>query len=83
MRSSGNFSGLVVPVSCHSVPFSAFFDSGAAINIVKLDIFRSLSSFCDDLNVLPPDVNLRGFSGKLVMPHGKVYLSLSLSSCFL
>lgn len=80
VRSSGDFSGLVVPVSCHSVPFSAFFDSGAAINIVKLDIFRSLSSFCDDLNVLPPDVNLRGFSGKLVMPHGKVYLSLSLSS---
>ncbi len=64
-----------------TISHKAFFDTGAAANIIKIDVFRKLSSSSQDLiTTLPPDVNLNCISGKIILPHGKVLLSLSLSS---
>ncbi len=64
----------------HMLCVKAFFDMGAAVNLIKMDVFRKLSSSSQGLiTTLPPDVNLNGISGKIILPHGKVLLSLSLS----
>ncbi len=46
-----------------------------------MDVFRELySSSQDHITALPPDININGISGKMILPHRKVLLSLSLSS---
>ncbi len=57
--------------------YKAFFDTSAVVNLV--DVFRRPSSSSHNhITALPLDINLNGISGKIILPHGKVLLSLSL-----
>lgn len=61
--------------------FTAFFDTGAAVNLIKREVFQKLSSaFPEEFVILPSDLRLHGISGSDILPYGKVCLPISLSS---
>ena len=50
-------------VQCVSSPRSAFLNTGAAINLIKLETYKELSAISNKyLNPLPLDLNIRGMS---------------------
>ena len=76
----GFFQGLTTTVTVASQKCHAFFYSGAAVNIIKTHVFNQISDVSKrEIPSSPPDINVRGFSGEVVMPRSKVFLSLSLS----
>lgn len=65
--------GITTNVECLSTPPSAFLDTGAAINLIKLETFKELFAISSEsLIAFPPDLNIHGISGSKVLPHGKV-----------
>ena len=80
VKSSGFFQGLTADVKLASHKCRAFFDSGASVNIIKSHVFEKLSAASKHkIQSYPPDITVSGISGKIVMPHRKVLLSVCLS----
>lgn len=80
VKSSGFFQGLTTIVKSASQACSAFFDSGAAVNIIKPSVLNKLSaSSLREIQRYPPDINVSGISGKVVLPQSKVLLEVTLS----
>ena len=73
--------GLMTHLKCNSQLFTAFFDSGATVNLIKMEVYRRLcANSPEDIKVVPSDTNLQGISGRRILPYGKVMLSFSLDS---
>ena len=68
----------MAPVTCQSITYHSFFDTGSAVNLIKLDVFKQLLASAH-ISTCPSDVNLHGISGQSLHIHGKAFLSLSLS----
>ena len=80
VKSSGFFHGLTAVVKSASHTCNAFFDSGAAVNLIKSQTFQSISAVSKrKISCAPPDLNISGISGNIVTPHSKVLLNVSLS----
>ena len=80
VTSYGFFQGLTVNVSVHSQPFTAFFDTGASVNIIKADAFKAIATNSNHhIPTYAPDLRVSGISGNTVCPISKVYLHVSLS----
>ena len=80
VTSSGFFRGLSTTVNVESQPCLAFFDSGAAVNIIKTHVFRQIvDNSTSVIPSSPPDINVSGISGNIVTPRSKVLLTVSLS----
>ena len=80
VTSSGFFNGLTAPVSVNSQPCHAFFDSGAAVNIIKTHVFNRIADASQCIiPTSPPDINVSGISGNVITPRSKVLLKVSLS----
>ena len=81
VKSSGFFHGLTAKVKSASHLCHAFFDSGAAVNLIKSPTFKSISEKSrSEIPRASPDLCVSGISGNIVTPHSKVFLKLSLSS---
>ena len=80
VTTSGFFQGLTAEIKVASQPCHAFFDSGAAVNIIKPHVFHRISdAYKGIIPHSPPDIKVKGISGTIVTPHSKVLLQLSLS----
>ena len=80
VKSSGFFQGLTAPVTSAFHECNAFFDSGAAINIIKTQAFNKVSSSSTrPIPCSPPDLTVSGISGNIITPQKKALLTVSLS----
>ncbi|MPC75690.1 hypothetical protein E2C01_070083 [Portunus trituberculatus] len=80
VKSSEFFQGLTAPVTSASNTCSAFFDSGAAINIIKTHAFNYVtSSSARPIPCSPPDLIVTGISGNILLPRKKVFLTVSVT----
>ncbi|MPC54737.1 hypothetical protein E2C01_048662 [Portunus trituberculatus] len=68
VKSSGFFQGLTASVTSSHM-CRAFFESGAAINIVKTHAFNNVSrSSARHIPCSPPDLTVSGISGNILLP---------------
>ena len=80
VKTSGFFLGLTACVRVANHKCHAFLDSGAAVNLIKAPAFKSIAKVAKcEIPSAPPDINVCGISGNVIMPHSKVFLKVSLS----
>lgn len=80
VTSTGFFRGLTADVKVVDQPCLAFFDSGAAVNLIKAHVFNRIADASKAIiPSSPPDINVSGISGNLITPRSKVLLKVSLS----
>lgn len=71
--------GITTNVKYLLTPRTAFLNTAAAINLIKLKTFKELSVISSNSVIaLPLNLDIHGISGYKVLRHGKVYLTLIL-----